>query len=138
MKNRNAEKVPTGKKIAYAAPAFALAIVGIPVYVYIPKFYTDVVGVNIAILGYLLLAVRLFDAITDPAIGFLSDRTQTRFGRRRPYIAGGAILLSLSMYFLFNPPEASPLFETVWFGITVFCLFLFWTAVVVPYESLGP
>jgi GPH family glycoside/pentoside/hexuronide:cation symporter len=57
MKNRNAEKVPTGKKIAYAAPAFALAIVGIPVYVYIPKFYTDVVGVNIAMLGYLLLAL---------------------------------------------------------------------------------
>jgi GPH family glycoside/pentoside/hexuronide:cation symporter len=104
MKNRNAEKVPTSKKVAYAAPAFALAIVGIPVYVYIPKFYTDVVGVNIAILGYLLLAVRLFDAITDPAIGYLSDQTQTRFGRRRPYIAVGASLLSLSMYFLFNPP----------------------------------
>ena len=138
MKNSHIEKVPTGKKIAYAAPAFALAIVGIPVYVYIPKFYTDVVGVNIAILGYLVLAVRLFDAVTDPAIGYLSDRTQTRFGRRRPYIASGAILLSLSMYFLFNPPAGSPLFETVWFGITIFCLFLFWTAVVVPYESLGP
>jgi len=138
MKNSNVGKVPIGKKVAYAAPAFALAIVGIPVYVYIPKFYTDVVGVNIAILGYLLLAVRLFDGVTDPAIGYLSDRTQTRFGRRRPYIAGGAILLSLSMYFLFNPPEASPLFETAWFGVTIFCLFLFWTAIVVPYESLGP
>jgi GPH family glycoside/pentoside/hexuronide:cation symporter len=138
MKTNESERVPIAKKVAYAAPAFALAIVGIPVYVYIPKFYTDVVGVNIAILGYLLLAVRLFDAVTDPAIGFLSDKTQTRFGRRRPYIAAGAILLSLSMYFLFSPPKASPLFETVWFGITVFCLFLFWTAVVVPYESLGP
>jgi len=50
MKRYNSEKVPIGKKVAYAAPAFALAIVGIPVYVYIPKFYTDVVGVNIAIL----------------------------------------------------------------------------------------
>ncbi|MGD8917243.1 MAG: glycoside-pentoside-hexuronide (GPH):cation symporter, partial [Syntrophobacterales bacterium] len=125
-------------KLAYAAPAFALAIVGIPVYVYIPKFYTDVVGVNIAMLGYLILAVRLFDAVTDPAIGFLSDKTQTRFGRRRPYIAVGAIFLSLSMYFLFNPPQASPYFETIWFGVTIFCLFLFWTMIVVPYESLGP
>ena len=126
------------KKVAYAAPAFALAIVGIPVYVYIPKFYTDVVGVPIAVLGYLLLSVRIFDAVTDPAIGFLSDRTRTHFGRRRPYIAGGAILLALAMYILFNPPKASPLVETVWFGMSVFCLFLFWTAVVVPYESLGP
>lgn len=138
MKRSESDRVPTEKKLAYAAPAFALAIVGIPVYVYIPKFYTDVVGVNIAMLGYLILAVRLFDAVTDPAIGFLSDRTQTRFGRRRPYIAVGAIFLSLSMYFLFNPPQASPYFETIWFGVTIFCLFLFWTMIVVPYESLGP
>ncbi|UCG13192.1 MAG: MFS transporter [Deltaproteobacteria bacterium] len=138
MTSTDFHRVPLSKKVAYAAPAFALAIVGIPVYVYIPKFYTDVVGVNIAVLGYLLLAVRVFDAVTDPAIGYISDKTQTRFGRRRPYIAAGAVLLSLSMYFLFNPPAASPLFETVWFGITIFCLFLFWTAVVVPYESLGP
>jgi GPH family glycoside/pentoside/hexuronide:cation symporter len=138
MKRSESGRVPTEKKLAYAAPAFALAIVGIPVYVYIPKFYTDVVGVNIAMLGYLILAVRLFDAVTDPAIGFLSDKTQTRFGRRRPYIAVGAIFLSLSMYFLFNPPQASPYFETIWFGVTIFCLFLFWTMIVVPYESLGP
>jgi GPH family glycoside/pentoside/hexuronide:cation symporter len=138
MDRDSSERVPVGKKVAYAAPAFALAIVGIPVYVYLPKFYTDVVGVNIAILGYLLLAVRLFDAVTDPAIGYLSDQTNTRFGRRRPYIAGGAIFLSLSMYFLFNPPHASPSFETAWFGVTIFSLFLFWTVIVVPYESLGP
>jgi GPH family glycoside/pentoside/hexuronide:cation symporter len=42
------------------------------------------------------------------------------------------------MYFLFNPPQASPYFETIWFGVTIFCLFLFWTMIVVPYESLGP
>ncbi len=131
-------RVSTGKRIAYAAPAFALAVVGIPIYVYIPKFYTDVVGVNIAAVGYLLLAVRMFDAVTDPAIGVLSDRTRTRFGRRRPYIAGGALILAVSMFLLFNPPGGSVLFETLWFGIGVFALFLFWTIVTVPYESLGP
>lgn len=46
------------RKVAYAAPAFALAVVGIPVYIYVPKFYTDVVGVNIGMLGFLLLADR--------------------------------------------------------------------------------
>ena len=126
------------KKIAYSAPAFALAVVGIPVYVYIPKFYTDVVGINIAVLGYLLLGVRIFDAITDPAIGYFSDRTRTRFGRRRPYIAAGSLVLALSIYFLFNPPYASPQLETVWFGVGIFALFLFWTVVEVPYEALGP
>ena len=131
-------RVNLTQKLAYAAPAFALAVVGIPVYVYIPKFYTDVVGINITVLGYLLFSVRIFDAVTDPAIGYISDRTQTRFGRRRPYIAVGSILVAVAMFLLFNPPAASAAFETVWFGISIYLLFFFWTAVVVPFESLGP
>jgi GPH family glycoside/pentoside/hexuronide:cation symporter len=131
-------KVPFSKKVAYAAPAYALAVIGIPVYVYIPKFYTDVVGINVVLLGYILFSVRIFDAVTDPVIGYMSDRTTTRFGRRRPYIAAGSIFIALMMLLLFNPPQASPTFETVWFGVTIYALFLFWTIVTVPYESLGP
>jgi GPH family glycoside/pentoside/hexuronide:cation symporter len=81
------------KKTAYAAPAFALALVGIPIYVYIPKFYTDVVGIHVGMLGLLLLGVRVFDALTDPVIGVVSDRTSTRYGRRRPYMALGSLAL---------------------------------------------
>jgi GPH family glycoside/pentoside/hexuronide:cation symporter len=131
-------RVAMTEKLAYAAPAFALAVVGIPVYVYLPKFYADVVGINIAVMGYLMFSVRIFDAVTDPAIGYISDRTKSRFGRRRPYIAVGSILVAVAMFFLFNPPAGSASFETVWFGISIYLLFLFWTAVVVPFESLGP
>ncbi|MFC1875719.1 MFS transporter [Thermodesulfobacteriota bacterium] len=138
MNGVNTHRVPLGKKIAYAAPAYALAVIGIPVYVYIPKFYTDVVGINVILLGYILFSVRIFDAVTDPIIGFISDRTATRFGRRRPYIAIGAFFVALMMFLLFNPPQASPTFETVWFGMFIYALFLFWTIVTVPYESLGP
>ena len=120
MKTRLPEHVALHKKIAYSAPAFALAVVGIPVYVYIPKFYTDVVGIHIAALGTILFSVRLFDAVTDPAIGYLSDRTRTRFGRRRPYIAIGAFWVVLSMFLLFNPPQVSAYFETWWFCICIF------------------
>jgi GPH family glycoside/pentoside/hexuronide:cation symporter len=138
VNTKNSEYIALSKKIAYSAPAFALAVVGIPVYVYIPKFYTDVVGINIAALGSLLFSVRIFDAITDPTIGYLSDRTCTRFGRRRPYIAIGSLFVVLSMVLLFNPPQASPDFETWWFGISIYALFLFWTVVTVPFEALGP
>jgi len=134
VKNR----VPFLRKLTYSLPAFSLAVVGIPVYVYLPKFYTDVVGIDIVGLGYILLSVRIFDALTDPAIGYISDRTRTRYGRRRPYIAVGAVFVALTMFFLFNPPEASSVFETVWFTVFIYALFLFWTVVVVPYESLGP
>jgi GPH family glycoside/pentoside/hexuronide:cation symporter len=130
--------VPLHTRVAYAAPAFALAVVGIPIYVYLPKFYTDVVGVPIAVVGAILLAVRAFDAVTDPLIGALSDQTRTRFGRRRPWIGGGVWLLALAIAFLFMPPETEPRTAALWLCVCIFALFLFWTAVTVPYESLGP
>ena len=138
MKDPAESRVPAYIKIAYSVPAFALAVVGIPVYVYIPKFYTDVVGVNIILIGYILLGVRIFDALTDPVLGYISDRTRSKMGRRRPYIGWGSLFVALSMYFLFNPPYTSPFYETAWFTFFIYALFLSWTAVTVPYESLGP
>ncbi len=138
MTSAGPERVPALKKLAYAAPAFALAVVGIPVYVYLPKFYTDAVGIDIAALGVILGSVRIFDALTDPPMGYLSDRTGSRFGRRRPYIAVGAVFVALFLVLLFNPPRASPAFETIWFGVCIYALFFFWTVVTVPYEALGP
>ncbi|MEE4607615.1 MAG: glycoside-pentoside-hexuronide (GPH):cation symporter [Desulfobacteraceae bacterium] len=126
------------RKAAYGLPAFALAVVGIPVYVHIPKFYTDVVGVPIAQVGTILFMVRIFDALTDPFLGVVSDRTQTPMGRRRPYILVGSVLLAVSILFLFIPPELSTDQATIWFAASLFALFLFWTLVTVPYEALGP
>lgn len=138
---RNSQKndpISFTKKLLYSLPAAALAVIGIPVYVYLPKFYTDIIGINVVLLGYILFSVRIFDAITDPVLGYISDRTSTRFGRRRPYIAVGSVFVAAMMLLLFNPPQGTPAFETIWFGITIYLLFLCWTIVTVPYESLGP
>lgn len=132
------QPVPWRIRFAYSLPAFALAVVGIPIYVYIPKFYTDVVGADIALVGFILLAIRLFDAVSDPVIGTLSDRTRTRFGRRRPWIALGVLPLSAAILMLFMPPELEPGPAAAWFGVGVFSVFLAWTLITVPYESLGP
>ncbi len=138
MNTASRKTIPLYQKIAYAAPAYALAVVGIPIYVYIPKFYTDIIGIDVIIMGFVLLSVRIFDAITDPIIGYISDRTRTSFGRRRPYIAVGSIFVALSMYLLLNPPEALSSYSVLWFAGGIYALFFFWTLVSVPYESLGP
>jgi GPH family glycoside/pentoside/hexuronide:cation symporter len=131
-------RISWAKRLAYATPAFALAIVGIPVYVYLPKFYSDVVGVPVALLGTIILAVRLFDALTDPLIGWVSDRTQSRWGRRRPYILLAALPLIVAIGLLFIPPNISGGPAATWFGVSLFLLFLCWTLVSVPYEALAP
>jgi GPH family glycoside/pentoside/hexuronide:cation symporter len=110
-------RLSTGVKLAYAGPTFALAGMAIPIFVYMNKFYADVVLVP---LGYLALAIalaRAFDAITDPLMGWLSDRTRTRVGRRRPYLVLGAPLCGLAFFALFSPPVAFGGRATVvWFG----------------------
>jgi GPH family glycoside/pentoside/hexuronide:cation symporter len=131
------EVIPVGLRLAYAGPAFALALIGIPIYVFIPKFYTDVVGVEIAWVGSILLVLRVVDAVTDPLVGSLSDRTRTRFGRRRPWILGGSVPLAVVVLLLFVPPDTTPGLSTLWFAVLFFTVFLFWTAVIVPYEALG-
>ena len=130
--------IPWVKRIAYALPALALAVIGIPIYVYLPKFYTDAVGISISTVGFLLMAVRLFDAVTDPVIGYLSDKISTPFGRRRPFIALGSLGLAISLLFLFIPPTSSGIDPAFRFGFWLFALFFFWTLVTIPYESLGP
>lgn len=132
--------VPWSTRIAYAMPAFALAAVGIPLYVHVPRFYTDVVGVPVGTIAGVLLAVRVFDALSDVVAGWLSDHTPGPFGRRRPWIAVGSVALAAALWALFDPPvmgEGAEHAAALRFGVVMFLLFTAWTAVVVPYESLG-
>lgn len=133
-----ADRVSWKIRLAYALPAMSLAIIGIPIYVYLPKFYTDTVGIGIGTVGGLLMAVRVFDAVSDPVTGYFSDTLQTPWGRRRPWILLGVVGLALSLYFLFVPPDGAALFQVIRFGVLLFLVFFFWTIITVPYESLGP
>lgn len=137
MSRRRPVDLPVRARLAYAAPALALAAVGIPIYVHLPKFYTDVVGVPVGVVGFLLMAGRVFDGAIDPLAGWISDRTVTRWGRRVPYVAGAALPLAVALFALFTPPLGAPEAAAWWFGTTMFAVFLLWTVVTVPYEALG-
>jgi glycoside/pentoside/hexuronide:cation symporter, GPH family len=123
--------------LAYGAPALMLAAYGITFYIYLPKFYADWVGIDLALIGIIALASRLWDAVTDPTIGFLSDRTRSRFGRRRPWMTLATLPLAVTYYLLFAPPPATGAIGATRLALLAFLFFLFWTMVAVPYESLG-
>jgi GPH family glycoside/pentoside/hexuronide:cation symporter len=126
-------------KLAYAGPTFALAGMAVPIFVYMGKFYADVVLVPLGGLALAVALARAFDAVTDPLMGWLSDRTRTRLGRRRPWVALGAPLCGAAFLALFAPPGA--LGETgaaIWFGFSFLLFFLFHTVFTIPYNALGP
>jgi len=124
---------------AYGAPALVLAALALTFYVFLPKYYADVLGIDLTVLGVVVLLSRVWDAVIDPAIGALSDRTRSRWGRRRPWMVAGAVPLAGCFVLLVVLPRAAedPLVEGLYLGALTFLFFLFWTMVTVPYESLG-
>lgn len=115
-----------------------LSTAGLPLFVYLPKFYTDTLGASAALIGLFIFTARLLDGLTDPLIGWLSDRTRTRWGRRRPYLIWASPLLGLTLLALFAPPDLSPAQASLWFGFLLLFLSIAWTLVNVPWEALGP
>lgn len=125
-------------KLAYGAPAFAGAAMVVTAGVHATRFYSDVVLAPLGVIALMTAVARSFDAITDPFMGWLSDRTRSRWGRRLPYIAAGTIPAALTYWlFLTPPPSMNGSGAAVWFGI-VFCLvFLFSTITSIPSQALG-
>ncbi len=126
-------------KLLYGAPSFAGAAMVIPIFIHMPKFYADVVLVP---LGYLAMAIaiaRSLDALSDPLMGWISDHTHTRLGRRRPYMLIGAPLCGVAFFCLLNPPASlTGGRAALWFGVTFILYFIFHTVYVLPHYALGP
>lgn len=103
---------------AFAAPGLPLALVGLPMAVYLPAVYAGQsgYGLSLATVGFVLMLTRFSDVITDPIIGFISDRTRTRWGRRKPFIFIGTPVFALGIWMLFVIPMEFR--EVTWLGMT--------------------
>src|SRR5512145_3024310 len=102
-------------------------------------YLTDTVGIPAAAAGFAVMIGKIWDAATDPMMGFLSDRTRSRWGKRRPYLLFGAVPLFLCMWFFFtNPRIADPTLATIWAAVALCLLNTAYTVVNIPYGSLTP
>jgi GPH family glycoside/pentoside/hexuronide:cation symporter len=120
--------------LAYAAPGLALAIPTLPVYVHLPYLYGDLLGIGLAATGMILLSARAFDMVSDPAIGYLSDRVATRWGRRKPWILAGAPIAAVALVMLLDPPDGAGAGYLLW---CLLALYAGWTLIAVPYTAWG-
>ncbi|MGR3492183.1 MAG: MFS transporter, partial [Shimia sp.] len=120
---------------------WGLADMGIVVFVIVKQllvlvFLTSYLGIDAATAGAITTGVLLFDMITDPAIGYLSDRTNTRWGRRFPWMGVGAVVLALGIWAMFAvPPGNDPTFNALWFTGFFIVATVGFTMVAIPYGA---
>lgn len=106
---------------------------------YLLIYLTDVVGMAAGLAGTALMVGKVWDAVTDPAVGYLSDRTRSRMGRRRPYMIYGSVALFIAMIVMFTDPNlTSPGWLFVWAALAYCLLNTAFTLVNIPYAALLP
>ncbi|CAA9890249.1 Na+/melibiose symporter-like transporter [Candidatus Methylobacter favarea] len=120
--------------VFYGLPHLTHAIVALPLALFIPSYYADELALPMASVGLAIAASRLLDIISDPVVGIISDRLQTRWGRRKPWLALGTPLLILSAWMVFVPGEGISV--AYLFGWTSL-LYLAYTFVDLPYKAWG-
>lgn len=128
--------------ILYASGSLATAVSYQAFATYVQFLYIDIYGLKAAWVGIVWAIYGLWNAINDPLAGYWSDKTNTRFGRRIPWIASLFIPLSVTFYFLFVPPEGVALSGDipllVYFLILVLAFDLLWSLVVMNWTALFP
>ena len=118
----------------YSLPHLTHAVVMLPLALFIPSYYADELALPLASVGLAIAASRIIDVFTDPLIGILSDRFQTRWGRRKPWVIAGTPLLMLATWMVFAPVQpVSVSYLLVWSCL----LYLAFTIVDLPYKAWG-
>lgn len=116
----------------FASLAAPLAAAGTPLAIYLPAYYANEAGLGLSLVGAIFMIGRLWDAFTDPLVGTLSDRTQSRFGRRKPWIAAGTLLFLIGAATVFAPAVLGVKPSGAWLFCWLFVFYLGWTMIQIP------
>ncbi len=130
-------KLSVKEKIGYGLGDTASHFVWDMVGFWILIFYTDTFGISAAAAGTIMLIARFWDMLSDPLMGIIADRTNTRWGKFRPYILWMALPYSILAVLTFSTPDLGATGKVIYAGVTYLLLMTVFTAINLPYSSLG-
>lgn len=120
--------------MAYGSINVPLSFIGYPLVIFVAPFYAGELGLPLGLVGTMLFFARMSDVITDPFVGVGSDHLRSRWGRRKPLIAVGIVMMMLGVYKLFLPEPP----VTIWyFLVWVSVVYVGFTMVTIPHEAWG-
>lgn len=120
--------------LAFALPAAPISAMGLPLVVHLPPFYAGTMGLGLTVVGSIFMLARFWDVFTDPVLGVLSDKFETRWGRRRHWIVVSVPIMMVSVYMIFMPSgHVTPTYLIFW----LFILYIGWTLLTLSHISWG-
>jgi sugar (glycoside-pentoside-hexuronide) transporter len=132
----SAERLTAAERLGYGAGDLGINLYFISTATYLLYFYTDVLGISAAAAASVLLVARIVDAVTDPLMGMIAERTRTRWGRLRPYLLLGAAPLAVLGVLTFSTPDLDATGKLVWAYVTYVLFGILYTVVGIPYSAL--
>ncbi len=129
--------LPRKEKYAFATSLLGQTMIYNFVNLYLMKFYTDVLGIAAAAAGTLFLVARVWDAVNDPLMGVVVDKTKNRMGKCRPYILWFSLPMALFTILLFASPQLSPMMKIVYASVTYILWGMTYTIVDIPLWTLS-
>ena len=124
------------EKIGYGFGDMASSMFWKLISYFLPFFYTNVFGLGLDTAAFLMLITRIWDAVSDPMMGIIADRTNTRWGKYRPYLLFFAVPFSVAGVLLFTTPDSSEGFKTFWAYFTYILMMTVYTGINVPYGAM--
>jgi len=115
--------------VAFGFPALPHAFIALPLNIVIPAFYATHTAVTLLQIGVFTSASRLLDAFLDPLVGYISDRFETPWGRRKPWGVAAGVVCSISLFFLFQPPPTATI---TYYGVWSFLLYFGFSLFEIP------
>ncbi|VEC01913.1 Inner membrane symporter yicJ [Cedecea lapagei] len=129
-------KLSIVEKVGFGAGDMAINVVIVAMQLLLAYFYTDIYGLKAADVGVLFIVVRMIDAFIDPAMGMLTDKISTRWGRYRPWLIWFAVPFGFAVYLMFITPDVAYTAKLAWAYFTYILMTLVYTAITIPYISL--